>query len=167
MEGEDIADAGQRRALIAGLIGVVISAGLLGWLGFRAEAAHSAATQREMFLQAARRTALDLTTVDYQDPQGDVQRVLDSATGEFYERFAKRAPLLIETVTRERSQAVSAVSEAGLEWQSGDEAQVLVAVSVASKHLGGLDLRPHELRMRLTVQRMGKQAKVSDVEYVT
>ncbi|OBI31242.1 Mce protein [Mycolicibacter sinensis] len=167
MEGEDIADAGQRRALIAGLIGVVISAGLLGWLGFRAEAAHSAATHREMFLQAARRTALDLTTVDYQDPQGDVQRVLDSATGEFYERFAKRAPLLIETVTRERSQAVSAVSEAGLEWQSGDEAQVLVAVSVASKHLGGLDLRPHELRMRLTVQRMGKQAKVSDVEYVT
>lgn len=167
MEGEDIADAGQRRALIAGLIGVVISAGLLGWLGFRAEAAHSAATQREMFLQAARRTALDLTTVDYQDPQGDVQRVLDSATGEFYERFAKRAPLLIETVTRERSQAVSAVSEAGLEWQSGDEAQVLVAISVASKHLGGLDLRPHELRMRLTVQRMGKQAKVSDVEYVT
>jgi Mce-associated membrane protein len=142
-------------------------AGLLGWLGFRAEAAHSAAGQREIFVQAARRTAIDLTTVDYQDAEGDVQRVLDSATGEFYERFAKRAPLLIETVTRERSQAVSAVSEAGLEWQSRDEAQVLVAVSVASTHLGGLDLLPHELRMRMTVQRVADQAKVSDIEYVT
>lgn len=167
MVDEDIADVGQRRALIAGLIGVLVLAGLLGWLGFRAEAAHRAVAQREMFLHAARQTALHLTTVDYQDPQGDVQRVLDSATGEFYERFAERAPVLIETVTREHSQAVSAVSEAGLEWQSGDEAQVLVAVSVASKHLGGLDLQPHELRMRMTVQRVGKQAKVSDVEYVT
>lgn len=164
--GDDIADGGQRRALIAGLIGVLVLAGLLGWLGVRAEAVHRAATQRAMFIQAARQTALDLTTVDYQDPEGDVRRVLESATGEFYERFADRAPLLIETVTREHSQAVSAVSEAGLEWQSGDEAQVLVVVSVASKHLGGLELRPHELRMRMTVQRVGKQAKVSDVEYV-
>lgn len=165
--GDDIADVRQRRALIAGLIGVLVSAGVLGWLGFRAEAAHSAAVQRDMFVQAARRTAIDLTTVDYQDAQGDVQRVLDSATGEFYERFARRAPLLIETVTREHSRAASAVSEAGLEWQSGDEAQVLVAISVTSTHLGGLDMHPHELRMRLTVQRVGKQAKVSDVEYVT
>lgn len=167
MVGDDNADAGPRRALIAGLVGVLASASLLGWLGFRAEAAHSAAEQRELFVQAARRTAIDLTTVDYQDAEGDVQRVLDSATGEFYERFAKRAPLLIETVTRERSQAVSAVSEAGLEWQSDDEAQVLVAVSVASTHLGGLSERPHELRMRMTVQRVGEQAKVSDIEYVT
>ncbi|GFG70471.1 Mce protein [Mycolicibacter senuensis] len=167
MVGDDNADVGQRRALIAGLIGVLMTAGVLGWLGFRAEAAHSAVAQREMFLQAARRTAINLTSVDYQDAEGDVQRVLDSATGEFHERFAARAPLLIETVTRERSLAVSAVSEAGLEWQSDDEAQVLVAVSVASTHLGGLRERPHELRMRMTVQRVGKQAKVSDIEYVT
>jgi|SRR5690625_346965 len=167
MGSDDIADVGQRRALIMGLIGVVLSAVLLGWLGFRAEAARSAEAQREMFVQAARQTAAALTTVDYQDPQGDVQRVLDSATGEFYERFSRRAPLLIETVTREHSQAVSSVSEAGVESQSGDEAQVLVAISVASTHLGGLDERPHELRMRLTVQRVGEQAKVSDVEYVT
>lgn len=166
MVGDDIADAGRRRALIAGLAGVLVSTVVVGWLGFHAEAAHKSAGQREMFVQAARRTAVELTTVDYQDAQGDVQRVLDSATGAFYERFSKRAPLLIETVTREHSQAVSSVSEAGLEWQSGDEAQVLVAVSVASKALGGLDMRPHEMRMRMTVQRVGKQAKVSDVEYV-
>jgi Mce-associated membrane protein len=166
MVGEDIVDVGKRRALIAGLIGVLVMAVLVVWLGFHAEAAHDAAAQREMFVQAARRTAHDLTTVDYQDAEGDVQRVLDSATGEFYERFSQRAPVLIETVTREHSQAVSSVSEAGLEWQSRDEAQVLVAVSVASTHLGGLEMSPHELRMRMTVQRVGKQAKVSDIEYV-
>ncbi|MEB3031484.1 Mce protein [[Mycobacterium] nativiensis] len=155
-----------RGALIAELAAVLVSTVVVGWLGFHAEAAHEAAAQREMFVRAARQTAIDLTTVDYQNAQGDVQRVLDSATGDFYKRFAEQAPLLIETVTRERSQAVSSVSEAGLEWQSGDEAQVLVAVSVASTPLGGLDLHPHELRMRMTVQRVGKQAKVSEVEYV-
>ncbi len=159
--------AGQRWALIAGLIGVLASAGLVGWLGFRADQAHDADVQRDVFVQAARRTAVALTTIDYQNARADVQRVLDSATGDFYQRFSQRSQMLIDTVTRERSQSVSAVTEAGVESQSDDAAQVLVAVSVASTHLGGLDMRPHELRLRLTLQRVGNEAKVSDVGYVT
>lgn len=165
--GEDIAEAGHRRALIVGLTGVLVLALLVGWLGVRAQASRSAAAEREMFVQAARRTAINLTTIDYQDSEGDVRRVLDSATGEFYERFSQRAPLIIDTVKQKHSQAISTVSEAGLESQSDDEAQVLVAVNVSSTHLGGLTEPPHELRMRMTVQRVGEQAKVSDVEYVT
>jgi Mce-associated membrane protein len=157
---------GQRRALIAGLIGVLVSAGLVGWLGYRAGQAHDADIRRDAFVQAARRTALDLTTIDYQHARADVQRVLDSATGEFYQGFSERTQLLIDAVTHERSQSVSAVTEAGVESQSDGTAQVLVALSVASTHLGGLDMRPYELRMRLTVQQVASETKVSGVEYV-
>ncbi|MGH3564076.1 MAG: mammalian cell entry protein, partial [Mycobacterium sp.] len=132
--------AAQRWVLIVGLIGVLVSAGLVGWLGFRAHEVHDADVQRDLFVQAARRTAVDLTTIDYQHARADVQRVLDSATGDFYQSFSQRSQLLIDTVTHERSQSVSSVTEAGVESQSDAAAQVLVALSVASTHLGGLDL---------------------------
>jgi Mce-associated membrane protein len=163
---DDADGSAQRRALIAGLIGVLVSAGLVGWLGVRAAQAHDADVQRDAFVSAARRTAVDLTTIDYQHARTDVQRVLDSATGDFYRSFSDRSQLLIDAVTDERSQSVSAVTEAGVETQSHDAAQVLVALSVASTHLGGLEMRPHELRMRLTVQQVADGAKVSGVEYV-
>jgi Mce-associated membrane protein len=162
----DDADAPGRRMLVVGLIGVLVSAALVGWLGLGGEWARDAEVQREMFVHAARRTAVDLTTIDYQHAEADVQRVLDSVTGDFYQSFSQRSQTLIDAVTRERSQSVSAVSEAGLESQSDGAARVLVALSVASTHLGGIDMRPYELRMRLTVQRVVDEAKVSFVEYV-
>ncbi|MEO8813998.1 MAG: Mce protein [Mycobacterium sp.] len=158
--------AAQRWPLIVGLVGVLVSAVLVGWLGVCAARDHRADVRRELFVRAARQTAVDLTTIGYQDARGDVQRVLDAATGELYQRFSERAEMLIDTVTREHSQSVGSVSEAGVETQSADAADVLVAISVASTHLGGLEQRPHELRMRITVQWVGGQAKISDVEYV-
>lgn len=157
-----------RQALLAGLLIVAALTGLVGWLSFRTALADRGDLRRDEYLAVARRFAVDLTTVDYQNPQADVQRVLDAATGEFYQRFADRAPLLIETVTREHAQAVSSISAIGVQSQSrtGDRARVLVALSVASAHLGGLEERPHEMRMRLTMNWVDDRAKVSNVEYV-
>lgn len=157
----------QRWALIAGLISLLVTTSLVGWLGWRAGLAHDADLQRGAFIEAARRTAVELTTIDYQHVEDDVQGVLDSATGDFYRRFSRSSRLLIDTATRDRSQSVGSVTEVGVESQSDGAAKVLVALSVASNHLGGLELRPHELRLRLTVQRVGGEAKTSEVEYLT
>ena len=53
----------------------------------------SATTQRSHFLQVARQGALNLTTIDWQKAEGDVQRILDGATGQFHDDFAKRTRL--------------------------------------------------------------------------
>lgn len=163
---DDAAADARHGAMRAGAIGVLVLTALAGWLGLRAVAGDSAEAQRDLFVRAARRTATELTTVDYQHVQDDVQRVLDSTTGDFHQSFADHSASLIDTVTRDRTESVSAITEAGIESQSGTTAAVLVAVSVASTQLGGTDLPPHGLRMRLTVQRVGDDAKVSDVEYV-
>ena len=155
------------RVLVAGSATVLVLAGLAGWLGLRVEAANAVESRRPLFVEAARATAVELTTVDYDHVRDDVQRVLDSTTGDFHQRFAEHAQSLIDTVTRERSRSVSAVTATAVQSQSRDEARVLVALGVASTHLGGTEQRPHEMRMRLTVQWIGGQAKVSDVEYMT
>ncbi|HEU0191773.1 MAG TPA: Mce protein [Mycobacterium sp.] len=167
MADEAVGSAEPRRwTLAGGVVGVVALAGLVGWLGYRAYEAHDADVQRDVFVQAARRTAVDLTTIDYQHAADDVQRVLDTTTGDLHQRFAASSQSLVDTVTREHAQSVSAVTAAGVESQSGDAARVLVTVSVASTHLGGTEMPPREIRMRVIVQRGEGDAKVSEVEYV-
>jgi Mce-associated membrane protein len=153
-------------AMIAGLVLVVALAGLTGWLGFRAYQSHQADEQQKLFLSVGRQGALNLTTIDWQHADADVQRILDSATGTFYDDFQKRAQPFVEVVKQAQSKSVGTIAEAGLESTSGDTANVLVAVTVKTSNAGAPEQAPRAWRMRITVQKIGDEAKVSKVEFV-
>ncbi len=172
-ESEPVAEAppgrrisADRLPLVIGLAVVVVLAGLVGWLGFRAYQSHQADEQRQLFLQVGRQGALNLTTIDFQQADTDVQRILDGATGQFYDDFSQRSQPFVDVVKRAQSKSVGTVTEAGLESQSGDEAQVLVAVTVKTSNAGAAEQEPRAWRMRLSVQKVGDEAKVSNVEFV-
>jgi Mce-associated membrane protein len=155
-----------RLATIIGLVAVVALAGLTGWLGFRAYESRKAADERNLFLQVGRQGALNLTTIDFEHADADVQRILDSATGSFYDDFQNRSAPFVQVVKQAKSKSVGSVTEAGVESESGDEAQVLVAVTVKTSNAGAAEQEPRSWRMRITAQKMGDQAKVSNVEFV-
>ena len=155
-----------RLATIAGLVVVVALAGLTGWLGFRTYESHKADEQRKLFLQVGRQGALNLTTIDFQQADADVQRILDSATGTFYDDFQKRAQPFVDVVKQAQSKSVGTIAEAGLESESDNEAQVLVAVTVKTSNAGAPEQEPRAWRMRITVQKVGDEAKVANVEFV-
>jgi len=157
-----------RLATIAGLVLVVALAGLAGWLGFRTYQSHQADEQQKLFLSVGRQGALNLTTIDWQHADADVQRILDSATGTFYDDFQKRAQPFMEVVKQAQSKSEGTIAEAGLEPQSitANGAQVLVAVTVKTSNAGAPDQAPRAWRMRLTVQKVGDEAKVANVEFV-
>jgi Mce-associated membrane protein len=155
-----------RLAMIAGLVLVVALAGLTGWLGFRTYQSHQADEQRKLFLQVGRQGALNLTSIDWQQADADVQRILDSATGTFYDDFQKRAKPFVEVVKQAQSKSVGTISEAGLESESSDGAQVLVAVTVKTSNAGAPEQQPRAWRMRISVQKVGDEAKVANVEFV-
>lgn len=156
-----------RIALIAGLIAGVLLAGLVGWLGFRTYEAQNREIQRDRFVHAAGDVAVNLSTVDYQHAEADAQRILDSATGRFADSFAHRKQSYIDAAEQTRTRSLGVVTDAGLESQSGDQARVLVAVTVKSADPAQADLEPRFLRMRITVQKVGDGAKVSDVAFVS
>jgi Mce-associated membrane protein len=155
-----------RLATIVGLVLVVALAGLTGWLGFRTYESHKADQQRKLFLQVGRQGALNLTSIDWEHADADVQRILDSATGTFYDDFQKRSQPFVAVVKQAQSKSVGTIAEAGLESESGDSAQVLVAVTVKTSNAGAPEQAPRAWRMRIVVQKVGDEAKVSNVEFV-
>jgi Mce-associated membrane protein len=154
------------RATLFGLAVVVVLAGLVGWLGFRDYQSHQAQAQRSQFLQVARQGALNLTTIDWQHADADVHRILDGATGEFYDDFAKRSQPFIEVLKQAQAKTVGTITEAGLESETTDSAQALVAVSVQTSNAGEPEQVPRAWRMRINVQKVGGQVKVSNVGFV-
>jgi Mce-associated membrane protein len=155
-----------RSATIAGLATVVALGALTGWLGDRTYQSHQAEAQRNLFLQVGRQGALNLTTIDWQQADANVQRILESATGPFYDDFVKRAQPFVKVVKQAQSKSVGSISEAGLESESDSGAQVLVAVTVKTSNAGAPEQQSRALRMRIWVQKVGDEAKVSNMEFV-
>ena len=156
----------QRCAIVFGLVAVVALTLLLCWLGFRDHQSQRTQAQRSQFLQVARQGALNLTTIDWRHADADVRRILDGATGDFYNDFTKRSQPFIEVLQQAKATTVGTITEAGLQEQAADTAQALVAVSVQTSNNGEPDPVPRVWRMRITVARAGDQVKVSNVGFV-
>lgn len=155
------------RTLIAGLVVVAALAAAGGWLGWREYQDRQAQDRHNLFLQVGRQGAVNLTTIDFERVDDDVQRILDSATGTFYDEFQGRAEPFTQVVKQVRSKAVGNVTEAAVESETGTDAQVLVAVTVNTTVDGQPDQAPRAWRMRILVQETAPgEAKVANVEFV-
>lgn len=156
-----------RLVLVGGLAVLVALTGLTGWLGFRTYQAAQTQHLQQLLIQAGRQGATNLTSIDYEHAEADVQRILDSSTDAFYDDFAKRAEPFAATVKQTQSKSVGTVSEAGLESMTGDEGQVLVAITVKTSNRGA-EQPLRAWRMRMTVKKVSdNEAKVSKVEFIS
>jgi Mce-associated membrane protein len=155
-----------RLALTATTVAVVALGALVGWLGFRAHESQQADQLRAMYLAAARQGALNLTTISYTEVDADIKRILDSATGTFYDDFDKRSQPFVEVVKESKSKSQGTVTESALESVNGDAAQALISVAVTTSTTQAAQQQPRAWRMRISVQKMGDTAKVSNVEFV-
>ena len=159
-------DPRDRVVLIIGLVAVVAFGAIGGWIDYRAYHEHQNRPQRELFLEAGKRAAQNLTTIDYHNADADVKRVLDSATGSFFKDFERRAPSFTDVVKQLKSKSTGTIAAAGVESASADTAKVLVAVTVNTEVVNGPPQPVRAFRMRLTVEKTGDDAKVSNVEFV-
>ncbi len=154
------------RAITVSSVVVVCLATLLCWYGFRVHQAQQTQAARFAFLQVARQSAVNLTTIDWRHADADMRRILDSATGEFHDDFARRSRPFVEVLQQAEAATKGTITAAALESQTGDTAQALVAVSVQTSNGGEADAVPRVWRMRITVARVGDQIKVSKVGFV-
>jgi Mce-associated membrane protein len=155
-----------RLAVTATTVAVVVLGALVGWLGLRAHVSDQTDQLRAVYLAAARQGAVNLTTISYTEVDADIKRILDSATGTFYDDFQKRSQPFVEVVKQSQSKSQGTVTESALESVNGDTAQALVCVAVTTSTAQAAQQQPRAWRMRISVQKMGAVAKVSNVEFV-
>lgn len=153
-------------AILAGLVVLGALASLAGWLGWDAVKDRRSLDERKAMLEVARQGAVNLTTIDFNEVDADIARILASSVGTFHDDFQKRAQPFVDVVKQAQSKSVGTVTEAGLESQDGDRGRVLVAVSVKTSNVGGQDQQPRAWRMRIDVQKIDDTFKVSDVQFV-
>lgn len=155
----------QRLAMTFGIVVAVLLAAVVGWLGYQSYHARQAQDLRSEFLQVGRQGAVNLTTIDWKHADADVQRILGAATGTFYDDFSQRSQPFIDVLTKTQSTSAGTVTAAGLQSSTATDAQVLVAVSVKTTNTASPQ-QERAWRMRLTVQKMGNDMKISHVEFV-
>ncbi|MEI7715434.1 MAG: hypothetical protein WCI78_05000 [Mycobacterium sp.] len=134
-------------------------------------AQHRDATQREKhdtaFVAGAKQCVLNMITLDFTKARSDVQRVIDSSTGEFKADFQKKANDLIALVEKSKAITDGTIDAAALESVAGNSAVVLVAaVSRVTNSLPGKLEPPKLWRLRVTIADEGGQYKMSKVDYV-
>lgn len=153
-------------ALTFGVVLLVTLGGLLGWQALHTYQERQRAQLRAQFVQTARQGALNLTTIDWQHADSDIQRILNSATGTFHDDFSMRSQPFVDVVKQTQSKTQGSITEAGLEASTNNVAQVLVAVSVKTSTAAAPEQPPRAWRMRISVQEAGNDMKISDVVFV-
>ncbi|MDC8982756.1 hypothetical protein [Mycobacterium marinum] len=168
-------DRAVKWARIARLSIVVKVAALLIVFGFAGLSAyfvwnHGQVTQRqeraEAFTDGAKTGVVNMTSLDFNKAKEDVQRVIDSSTGEFKEEFQSRAADFTKVVEQSKVVTEGTVHAAAVESMEGHTAVVLISATSHVTNGGDGKQEPRIWRLRVTVTEEDGQYKMSKVEFV-
>lgn len=148
---------------------VVVICGLLAGSGYMIWYHHNAVEQRQRsaaFAAAARQGVVNMLSMDFKKAKEDVQRVIDSSTGEFRDDFQKRAADFTSVVEQSKVVTEGAVAVTAVQSMTEDSAVVLVLGNERVTNAAGAKDEPRTFRLRVSVARDGGQIKLSKVEFV-
>lgn len=149
---------------LAGTMALLLVAAVV--LGLQVRSAALDDRAREQALTAARQAALNLTSIDQEDFEGDVARVLDGATGEFRSDFTARVSELETLLTENEVVAEGRVLEAAIVRSDRTTATALVVVDSTVRNTAVPEGRVNSYRMKVEVERVGDSWLASSLEFV-
>ncbi|OSC41560.1 hypothetical protein [Mycobacterium decipiens] len=158
-----------RLSTIAKAAAIVIICGFAGISGYIV-LQHDEATERQQraaaFAAGAKQGVVNMTSLDFNNAKEDVQRVIDSSTGEFRDDFEHRAADFTKVVEQSKVVTEGTVHAAAVESMNEHSAVVLVAATSRVTNSAGAKDEPRAWRLKVTVTEDGGQYKMSKVEFV-
>ncbi|WP_055405381.1 MULTISPECIES: hypothetical protein [unclassified Mycobacterium] len=118
------------------------------------------------FIAGARQGVVNLTSMDFNKAKEDVQRVIDSSTGQFRDDFQARAKDFTTVVEQSKVVTQGTVNAAAVQSINGDFALVLVAATSHITNAAGAKDEPRNWRLKVTVKDEAGQYKMSNVEFI-
>ncbi len=118
------------------------------------------------FTTAARQSVLAVLSLDFNKADQDVQRIIDSSTGQFRDDFQKAAPEFVNATREQKVVSKGAVEAVAVQSMTDDSAELLVAATSTVTNAGGAKDEPRSWRIYVSVTREGDQIKMSKLEFV-
>ncbi|MBC2642278.1 MULTISPECIES: hypothetical protein [unclassified Rhodococcus (in: high G+C Gram-positive bacteria)] len=124
--------------------------------------------RRQAFVDTARQTVLNLTTIHPETAKEDVDRIIAGASGQFLEEFQGREDPFVGVVQDANVTTEGEVIEAGVEngTETSISANVLVAARTMVSSKEQPDPSPRDFRMRVTISDVDGKLTASKVEFV-
>ncbi|WP_308213141.1 hypothetical protein, partial [Mycolicibacterium chitae] len=156
-------------AAIAVAAAALAVCGLVGFSAFMAWQQHSVDQERERhaeYAAVARQGVVNLMSLDFTNAEENVQRVIDSATGEFREEFEAQSEFLVESL--EASKVITEVTVNSVAVESVAEESPVVLVAAESQATNAQDARkdPQRFRVAVTLARDGDELKIARVDFL-
>lgn len=150
----------------AAVIAICALLGVSGWMAWRHHNVLQDQQRAAAYVSTARQGVINLTTLDFKKSKEDVQRIVDSATGDFKDQFQKTAEDFASVVKDTKAVAEGSIASAAVESMNKDSAVVLVLANEKVTNAAGAKDQPRTFRFRVSVVHEGDQLKLSKVEFV-
>jgi Mce-associated membrane protein len=115
---------------------------------------------------AGRQSVVTLMSLDFNNAERDVKRIIDNSTGEFKDDFQAQAEDFVKVAQEAKVVTEVTVNATAVESMNPDSAVVLVAASSKVTNSAGAEQEPRTWRLSVSLQREGGQIKMSKVEFV-
>lgn len=152
-------------AVIAALL-IMCFAGAYGYMVWQ----HRDVIHREQraarFIAGARQGVVNMTSLDSKKAKEDVQRVINSSTGEFRNEFQDHAKEFAMVIERSKVATEGTVDAAAIDSMQERSASVLVSARSRVSNSAGAKDEPRTWRLRVTVTEDAGDYKMSKVDFV-
>ncbi|CAJ1581355.1 hypothetical protein [[Mycobacterium] wendilense] len=150
-------------AAVVAICGLLAASGFMLWTS-RQETARQA-TDAE-YAAAARQGVINLMSLDFNQGEADLQRLIDSTTGDFRADFEASKDDFLTVMNESKVVTEADVRATAVEKTGEDTATVLVAASSKVTNTAGAEQNPRAWRLSIDVARDNGQVKMSKVEFV-
>jgi Mce-associated membrane protein len=154
-------------AKVAAIVLILFFAAASGFMLWKDRDAAERDQRAANFIAGAKQGIVNMTSLDFNRAKEDVQRVLDSSTGQFRDDFQQRAKDFVSVVEQSKVVTQGTITAAAVESMDGNSASVLVSATSRITNSAGAKDEPRMWRLRVTVTEEGGQYKMSKVDFVT
>ena len=121
--------------------------------------------QAAEYAAAARQGVVTLMSLDFNNVDDDVQRIIENSTGDFRKEFEGQAQDFATVAKESKVVTEATATAAGVESMTDTEAVVLVTATSTVTNTSGADQEPRTWRLAVNVTRDGDRIKMSKVEF--
>lgn len=158
-----------RWKIVAAVLAIILTLAFVAASGFMVWHHRQALEEQERtaeFAAAARQSVVTLMSLDFNNAQEDVKRIIDNSTGQFKADFEAQAEDFAKVAKESKVVTEVTVNVAAVKSMTDNNATALVSATSRVTNTAGANQEPRSWRLLVDLVREGDQIKMSKVEFV-